>query len=100
MEIPPKENSDLILLLYFQMRKKFTKVSFTVISKTYYKHMYNDSYSHFVSIPALHRSDSGIVLRKVRIPTSPGKVKILILRETIPEFYRFLLCAEIYKRNA
>ena len=53
MEIHQKEKSDLILLLYFQMRKKFTKVWFTAIRKTNYKYMYNDIYSHFVQIPIL-----------------------------------------------
>ena len=62
--------------------------------KTNYKYMYNKRYSHFVPIPTLRRSNSGIVLRKVRIPTSPGEVRILTLRKTIPELYRFLLCAE------
>ena len=32
-----KEKSYLILLLYFQMRNKFTKVSFAAIRKTNYK---------------------------------------------------------------
>ena len=39
MEICPKETSNLILLLYFQMRKRFTKVWFTAIRKTNYKYM-------------------------------------------------------------
>ena len=36
----------------------------------------------------------GIALRKVRIPTSPDKVRISTLRRTIQELYRFSLCAE------
>ena len=51
-------------------------------------------YSHFVPIPTLRTSNSGIALRKVRIPTSPDKVRIPTLRRTIPELYRFSLCAE------
>ena len=56
--------------------------------------MYNDRYSHVVLIPTLRRCNSGIVLRKVRIPTSPDKVRLLTLRKTLPELYRFLHSAE------
>ena len=56
--------------------------------------MYDGRYSHFVPIPTLRRINSGSVLCKVRIPTSPVKVRIFNLRWTIPELYRFLLCAE------
>ena len=52
------------------------------------------NYSHFVPILTLRRDNSGIVLRKVRIPTLRNKVRIPTLRRTIPELYRFLLCAE------
>ena len=58
------------------------------------------NYSHFVPILTLRRDNSGIVLRKVRIPTLRNKVRIPTLRRTIPELYRFLLCAEhIYLEN-
>ena len=91
MEIRCKEKSDHYILLYFQMRKRFTKVSFTALIKTNYKYIHNGRYSHFVPIPTLRTDNVGIVLRKVRIPTLPGKVRILTLRKTIPELYRFLL---------
>ena len=52
------------------------------------------NYSHFVPILTLRRDNSGIVLCKVRIPTLRNKVRIPTLRRTIPELYRFLLCAE------
>ena len=52
------------------------------------------NYSHFVPILTLRRDNSGIVLRKVRIPTLRNKVRIPTLRRTIPELYRFLLCTE------
>ena len=55
---------------------------------------HNGRYSHFVPISTLRRSNSEIVLRKVRIPTTADKVRILTLHKTIPELYRFLLCAE------
>ena len=53
MEIRRKEKSYLILLLYFQMRKKFTKVRYTTIRKTNDEYMYSDRYSHFIPIPTL-----------------------------------------------
>ena len=59
----------------------------TAIRKTEYKYMYNGGYSHFVPITTLRRSNSGILLRKVRIPTLPGKVGILTLRRTIQELH-------------
>ena len=52
------------------------------------------NYSYFVPILTLRRDNSGIVLRKVRILTLRNKVRIPTLRRTIPELYRFLLCAE------
>ena len=52
------------------------------------------NYSHFVPIPTLRTSNSGIALRKVRILTSPDKGRILTLRRSVPELYRFSLCAE------
>ena len=76
------------------MRQKFTNILFTAIRNVNYKYMYNDRYSHFVTIPTLRRSNSGIVLRKVRIPTSTCKVRILTLRKTIPDLCGFLFCAE------
>ena len=93
MEIRRKEKNYSVYYI-FKMRKKFKKVWFTAIRKTNYKYMYNDRYSHFVPIPSLRRSNSGVVLLKVRIPTSSGKVRIATLRRTIPELYTFLLCAE------
>ena len=57
-------------------------------------------YTDFAPIPTLCRSNSGIVLRKVRIPTLRNKVRIPTLRRTILELYRFLLCSEhIYYRS-
>ena len=50
--------------------------------------------SHFVPIPTLRTDNSGIEPCQVGILTLPGKVRIPTLRRTIPELYRFLLCAE------
>ena len=88
------EKKNLIFLLYFQNAKEVQELWFTVIRKTNYKYMYRGRYSHFAPILTLRRSNSGIILRKVRIPTLPGKVRILTLRRTILEFYRFLHCEE------
>ena len=49
---------------------------------------------HFVPIPTLRRGNSGIVLRKVRIPILRNKVRTLTLRRTIIELYWFPLSAE------
>ena len=43
-------------------------------------------YSQLVPIPTLRTSNSGIALRKIRIPTSPDKLRIPTLHRTIPEY--------------
>ena len=108
--LPVRKNSEIVGALLFGRRMRVLFLSIEASSRSIFplNKTISLTYSHFVqTIPTLHRHiylidhniSCAILELSGTIPELADKVRILTLRKTIPELYRFLLCAEYIESN-